>query len=97
VGQFSIGDPGQFCTGGYKRLLAQTASQQKSPERDQLLGVADAAALLAVSREWLYRRATRLGLAVKLDDGTLRFSTSAIQSFIENKRIGVVRRSRRLA
>jgi predicted DNA-binding transcriptional regulator AlpA len=77
-----------------ERLLVRSnASEQKFPaEQDQLLNAADAAAILSVSREWLYRRATRLNLAVKLDDGTLRFSQSAIRKFIDAKRVGVVRR-----
>jgi hypothetical protein len=50
---------------------------------DRLLTVDQTSAMLAVPRPWLYRRAKRLGLAVKLGDGTLRFSFRACQKLIE--------------
>ncbi len=54
---------------------------------DKLLTVEEAAAKLGVTNEWLYRRGKRLGLAVKLGDGTLQFSSSALDAYIKNQTI----------
>jgi hypothetical protein len=53
-----------------------------------LLTVDEAAAKLAVTPEWLYRRGKRLGLAVKLGDGTLRFSNTALEIYIRENTAG---------
>jgi predicted DNA-binding transcriptional regulator AlpA len=54
---------------------------------DRLLTVEEAAPILAVATDWLYRHGKRLGLAVKLGDGTLRFSSAAIQKAIAENRL----------
>ena len=49
------------------------------PEReDELLTVADAARLLNVSEDWMYRRAARLPFARRLPRKALRFSKSGL-------------------
>jgi hypothetical protein len=53
-----------------------------------LLKVEQAAAKLAVTPEWLYRRGKRLGLAVKLGDATLRFSNTALEAYIRQHTAG---------
>jgi predicted DNA-binding transcriptional regulator AlpA len=63
------------------RLLSSDAAQPASNGGDRLLTCDQAAEFLSVPRAWLYRRKT-LGLAVKLGDGTLRFSRNAIQQYI---------------
>ena len=70
-----------------ERLLAGSSNQHASGAvgEDRLLTAEAAAAILAVSKAWLYRRAARLGLSVKLDDGTLRFSSAAVQKLIRGK------------
>jgi predicted DNA-binding transcriptional regulator AlpA len=70
------------------RLAAvdQPAVQPQPNGGDHLLTCDQAATLLAVSPQWLYRRAKRLKLAVKLGDGTLRFSHAAVMKFIEKNR-----------
>jgi hypothetical protein len=62
--------------------LALLARQPAPREDDHLLAVDEAARILRVPVDWLYRNGKRLGLAVKLGDGTLRFSHAAIQAAI---------------
>src|ERR1700675_804955 len=61
---------------------------------DHLLAVDEAASILAVPSDWLYRHGKRLGLAVKLGDGTLRFSSTAIQKAITENKLSAVPRRR---
>jgi hypothetical protein len=69
------------------RLAAvdQPAPQAQS-NGDHCLTVDQAAELLAVSPQWLYRRGKKLKLAVTVGAGTLRFSHTAIMKFIEKNR-----------
>jgi excisionase family DNA binding protein len=68
------------------------------PVEDRLMTVDEAAKKLAVTPEWLYRRAKGLGLAVKLGDGTLRFSNTALDAYIKRQIVsGVPARRRRNA
>lgn len=53
-----------------------------STDGDKLLTIEQTMTLLACKKPYLYRNAKRLGLAVKLGDGTLRFSFLACQRFI---------------
>ena len=90
------------CGAAQGALLAALASanrnQQAPDQENRLLTVGDAAARLAVKPEWLYRRGKRLGLAVKLGDGTLRFSNQALERYIrENTAEIAVRRRRKTA
>jgi len=63
-----------------------------------LLTINEAAAKLAVQPEWLYRRGKRLGLAVKLGDGILRFSNTALERYIRENTAGIsIRRGARAA
>lgn len=67
-------------------VLARLLAGPSTPvTEDRLLTVEEAAAMLAVSPQWLYRRGKRLGLAVKLGDGTLRYSSATIQRFIRDR------------
>jgi hypothetical protein len=90
------------CGAAQGALLAALASSNGSAETQnqetRLLTVDEAAAKLAVTPEWLYRRGKRLGLAVKLGDGTLRFSNNALEGYIrENTAEIAIRRRRRTA
>jgi predicted DNA-binding transcriptional regulator AlpA len=79
------------------RLLSN-ATQLPAPaasEAERLLNVDQAAAKLCVTPDWLYRRAKKLGLAVKLGDGTLRFSANAIDRYIHQQTAGPVPARRR--
>jgi hypothetical protein len=80
------------------RLAHASAPASQSNEGDKLLTVDEAAGRLSVTNEWLYRRGKRLGLAVKLGDGTLRFSRLALDAYIKSQTIsGVPARRRRAA
>lgn len=79
-------------------LAALTSSNgyaQTPNQENRLLTVGEAAARLAVKPEWLYRRGKRLGLAVKLGDGTLRFSNNALERYIRENTAGIAIRRRR--
>jgi hypothetical protein len=72
-------------------VLATAALVSNSgAQDDHLLTVDEAAGILAVPSDWLYRHGKRLGLAVKLGDGTLRFSSAAIQKAIAENKISPV-------
>jgi hypothetical protein len=76
------------------RLLTsdeRAATSESSGDGDRLLTVSQASELLAVTKSHLYRNAKRLGLAVKLGDGTLRFSFLACQRFIARSAVAVPR------
>ena len=79
--------------------LAFSNWQAQAPKQeDRLLTVGEAAAKLAVKPGWLYRRGKTLGLAVKLGDGTLRFSNQALEGYIrENTTEIAIRRRRKTA
>jgi hypothetical protein len=73
--------------------LARTAPSES--QDDHLLTVEQAAAKLAVTPEWLYRRAKRLRLATKLGDGTLRFSNAVLEKYIKQNTASSVTSGRR--
>ena len=54
------------------------------PEADQLLDTGEAARRLAVSRDWLYRNASKLPFTVRLGRG-LRFSAAGLARYIRNR------------
>jgi predicted DNA-binding transcriptional regulator AlpA len=70
------------------RLLARLLTTDESATReitgdgDRLLTIEQAAQLLSVTRSWLYHHAKRLGLAVRLGSGTLRFSHARILQYM---------------
>jgi len=86
------------CGAAQGALLAALVSSNRSPETQsqetKLLTINEAAAKLAVQPEWLYRRGKRLGLAVKLGDGTLRFSNTALERYIHENTAGIAIRRR---
>lgn len=71
------------------RLMTMPTSAEATADV-RLLTVEEAASKLGVANEWLYRRGKRLGLAVKLGDGTLRFSSVALDAYIKAQTIPVV-------
>jgi hypothetical protein len=89
------------CAALQSALAAALLDSRQTPKNsadgeDRLVTVDEAAAKLSVTREWLYRRGKRLGLAVKLGDGTLRFSSIALDAYIKGQAISTapVRRRR---
>jgi len=74
------------------RLLAKllmTGDQPKAHDAsgDRLLSCEQTAAMLTVPKAWLYQRGRKLGLAVELGTGTLRFSHAAIQAYIKSRAV----------
>ena len=68
------------------RLLAtdeRPAREANASDGDRLLTIAEVEQLLKVTRSWIYHHSKRLGFAVKLGDGTLRFSHDLIQGCIK--------------
>ena len=61
-------------------LKAELVSQ------DRLIDAADAAKLLSVSEDWLYRHAKKLPFTRKLGPKMLRFSELGIQKYLAMKR-----------
>jgi excisionase family DNA binding protein len=67
------------------RLL--TAAGEGAPQHPplRLLTVAEAAARLGVSKDWVYRRAGKLPFTVRLGPRRLRFSPEGIHRFIHQR------------
>jgi predicted DNA-binding transcriptional regulator AlpA len=69
-------------------LVEAAAEHSKKDEvGDRLLSVEEAADKLSVSKDWVYRRGKKFGLAVPLGAGTLRYSNKAIEEHIERRRL----------
>jgi len=51
----------------------------------QPLHGADAASRLGISKDWLYRNATRLPFTVRVSEGLLRFSAKGIDRYIASR------------
>ncbi len=72
-------------------LLAQALSptngtgQAEAPAEDRLLTVEEAAAKLAVSKDWLYRRAGKLPFTIRHGPGQVRFSSQGIERYIRQR------------
>lgn len=73
-----------FVVGG--RIVQGQARTARQAEGDRLLKIAEAAEVLATTDDWLRRHGERLGLAVKISDGQVRYSAAAIQKFIATRR-----------
>jgi hypothetical protein len=67
---------------------------EQGASNDELLDANTAAAVMAVTVDWLYRHGKQLGLAVQVGDASLRFSSNAIQAYIRAKTIRVDARRR---
>jgi excisionase family DNA binding protein len=61
--------------------------QTESKDEDRLVSVEEAAELLGVSRDWLYRRASKLPFTRKLGPKMLRFSSIGIQKYLATRKI----------
>jgi excisionase family DNA binding protein len=67
------------------RLLVPTENHETGRhEGDQLLGVAEAATKLGVTKDWLYRRSDKLPFTMRLGRG-LRFSRQGIEKYITTR------------
>jgi predicted DNA-binding transcriptional regulator AlpA len=61
------------------------AGASASHQADQLLDVEEAAGRLAVSRDWLYRRASRLPFTIRLGPGAVRFSAAGLERWLRRR------------
>jgi predicted DNA-binding transcriptional regulator AlpA len=69
------------------RLMVDKPKAVDAPEReDRLLTTDEAAALLRVTPQWLYRRADRLPFARRLSRKALRFSEAGVRRWMATKR-----------
>jgi predicted DNA-binding transcriptional regulator AlpA len=65
--------------------LSGAIDQGAGDLNDRLLSVAAAAVRLGVSKDWLYRRASKLPFTVRLGPRRLRFSAQGIDRFIHHR------------
>lgn len=68
------------------RLIAADVAALLGGPRDQLLTVRDAATILAVTPDWLYRHADEFSFTVRPGAGQLRFSAMGIQEYLRGQR-----------
>jgi len=66
-------------------LLPQQTVEPAAKSDPELLDVNAAAALLSVTRQWVYRNGRNLKLAIDLSPGTVRYSRAAILMYVAQK------------
>ena len=69
-----------------RRIIREEIGTLKTETTDQLLLAEEAAKVLAVSEDWLYRNAKRLPFTRKLGPKMLRFSSLGIQKYLAVKK-----------
>ncbi len=65
--------------------LEAVFSNHKKEEGDRLLTIEEAAAVLSVSKDFLYSYGGKLGLRRKLRSKVVRYSSKAIQKYIATR------------
>lgn len=79
--------------------MAFAASVQQMPSRDVLLTVEDVAQRLNVTKDWVWDHSSRKAPylpVIRMSDGVLRYRSSEVEEFInERERLSVMRRKRR--
>lgn len=69
------------------RLLTQLIAHELTREPDDaLLTVTEAAAILSVTTDWLYRHADTFSFTIRPGPGQVRFSTTGLQEYLRRKR-----------
>ena len=69
------------------RLLAQLLAHELQRESDdRLLTVTEAAGILSVTNDWLYRNADKFTFTIRPGPGQVRFSKNGIQEYLRRKR-----------
>jgi predicted DNA-binding transcriptional regulator AlpA len=69
------------------RLPTLVHREPERPEPDRMLDVEEAAAMLGVTKRWLYRHAATLPFARKLSRKVLRFSRAGLVRHLGTKRL----------
>ena len=67
-------------------VIATQVAELLGGPQDRLLTVDEAAAILAVTTDWLYRHADDFDFTVRPGPGQLRFSSQGIQEYLRGKR-----------
>ncbi|MGA7522601.1 MAG: helix-turn-helix domain-containing protein [Acidobacteriaceae bacterium] len=79
--------------------MAMTATVEQMPIRDFLLTVEEVAERLRVSKDWVWDHSSRKAPylpVIRMGDGALRYRSSRIDEFVnERERLSVLRRKRR--
>lgn len=79
--------------------MAMTATVEQIPIRDFLLTVEEVAERLRVSKDWVWDHSSRKTPylpVIRMGDGALRYRSSQIDEFVnERERLSVLRRKRR--
>lgn len=72
-----------------RRIIREEIDSMKAnvAAEDRLLEAADAAKVLCVSEDWLYRNAKKLSFARKLGPKMLRFSALGIQKYLATRKV----------
>ena len=66
--------------------IVQTGSSKHETSEDRLLTVEEAAQMLSMSTDWLYRNAKKLPFARKLGKKALRFSQQGMLKWLEKRK-----------
>jgi len=69
-----------------KEKAQQLAGSSTTTNEEQLLTAAQAAEMLACSKDWLYRNSSQLPFTCKLGGRNLRFSKQKILKWLETRR-----------
>ncbi len=67
-------------------LAALLALNTPRQEPDHLLTVQEAAAILSVTPDWLYRHADKFRFTIRPGPGQLRFSNQGLQDYLKEQR-----------
>jgi len=68
------------------QLIAEDVAQLLGGPQDRLLTLDEAASVLAVTTDWLYRHANAFTFTVRPGPGQVRFSNLGIQDYLRRKR-----------
>lgn len=73
-----------------RRIIREEIGTLKTEVNDQdhLLDADEAAKILSVSEDWLYRHAKKLPFTRKLGPKMLRFSSLGIQKYLATRKLG---------
>jgi predicted DNA-binding transcriptional regulator AlpA len=67
------------------RIIQAPTAGTGAPDRDELLTVDAAAAMLSMSTQWLYRNARRLPFTRRMGTRAVRFSKQGIRQYLDKR------------
>jgi predicted DNA-binding transcriptional regulator AlpA len=70
-----------------KKLASQNGHRESKESEDRLLDATEAAKMLSMSEDWLYRHAKKLPFTRKLGPKTLRFSYQGIVKWMATRKL----------